>query len=188
MNEIAIAEMLKKQEQTLNKIEKRLSAPQQATNKLDIEEVKNLSAKLETSIEKIGEVVETARTPIVSERKFTIEITSKSTLSIFIGMLVIIILLFVKLYHETRPNYDQQDNDLKYRYIKMKGEASPTTISTLEDLFEINRDYIKIKEMLQTVESYEEAVHKRAIIDEQTRLKQQESDKLNEEATELKSK
>lgn len=51
------------------------------------------------------------------------------------------------LYLATRPNYDRIDNDLKYRYIKMKGEALPERIAELEELFELNRDNAKIHQM-----------------------------------------
>lgn len=47
------------------------------------------------------------------------------------------------LYFATRPNHDRIDNDLKYRYIKMKGDATPDRIAELEELFELNRDNAK---------------------------------------------
>ncbi len=49
------------------------------------------------------------------------------------------------LYFATLPNYDRIDNDLKYRYIKMKGEATPKRIAELEEIFEQNRDNAKIR-------------------------------------------
>ena len=39
------------------------------------------------------------------------------------------------------------DNDLKYRYIKMKGEATPNEISELENIFELNRDNAGIEQI-----------------------------------------
>ena len=44
----------------------------------------------------------------------------------------------------------------------MKGEASPESISGLENLFEFNRDNRKIKQMRKDVETYEEAVRRQA--------------------------
>ena len=63
---------------------------------------------------------------------------------------------------QKQPDYDRIDNDLKYRYIKMKGEASPNRIRDLENIFELNRNNNKIRQMREDVEAYEEAVHKRA--------------------------
>ena len=43
------------------------------------------------------------------------------------------------IYHLSRPNIQRDDDALKYRYIKMKGDASAEQIATLEDIFELNR-------------------------------------------------
>lgn len=77
---------------------------------------------------------------------------------------------------------------MKYRYIKMKGEATPERISELENLFNVNRDNAKIRQMVKDVESYERAVQQRANVEEQARLKAIEVDKLNEKAKVLKDK
>lgn len=57
------------------------------------------------------------------------------------------------LYFATRPNHDRIDNDLKYRYIKMKGEAIPDFIAEMEELFELNRDNAKIRQMKKTLKN-----------------------------------
>ena len=44
------------------------------------------------------------------------------------------------IYHLSRPNVQRDDDALKYRYIKMKGDASAEQIATLEDIFEFNRN------------------------------------------------
>ncbi len=188
MNNQVIIEMLKKQEQTLQQLKKELSSPQPVNKEVDLEQINNLSEQLQTSITKIDGVVEEARKPIISERKLTLEIQSKGTLGLLIGMFTAIVLLAITTNKALTPNQSQQDNDLKYRYIKMKGEATPATILELETAFELERDNAKIRQMFKTVKEYEETVHKRAILDEQARLKQQESNRLNQEATKLKKK
>ncbi len=60
-----------------------------------------------------------------------------------IGMMSTIVLLSTMLYWTAKPNYDRIDNDLKYRYIKMKGEAQPDRIAELEEIFELHRDNAK---------------------------------------------
>lgn len=47
----------------------------------------------------------------------------------------------------SRPKYERMDNDLRYCYIKMKGEASPEQIAKLENLFVLNRHSEKIDQM-----------------------------------------
>ena len=92
------------------------------------------------------------------------------------------------LYWTAKPNYARIDNDLKYRYLKMKAEAKPDRIAELEELFELNRDNAKIREMKRDVEEYEQTIHKKIILEEQARLKEREANRLNENASRLKNK
>lgn len=92
------------------------------------------------------------------------------------------------VYHLSRPNVQRDDNDLKYRYIKMKGDASAEQIATLEDLFELNRDNQKIGQMREDVETYEEAVRKQAALAEQARLKEQAAKEQESKAKSIKNK
>ena len=105
-----------------------------------------------------------------------------------IGMMSTIVLLCTMLYWTARPNYDRIDNDLKYRYIKMKGEATPDRIAELEELFELNRDNSKIRQMKKDVEEYEQAIRQRIALEEQTRLKIEQARKLDEEADRIRGK
>ena len=91
------------------------------------------------------------------------------------------------LYFATRPNHDRIDNDLKYRYIKMKGEATPDRIAELEEIFELNRDNAKIRQMKRDVEEYERTVRQKVILEEQARLREREANRLNENASRLKN-
>lgn len=106
----------------------------------------------------------------------------------FSGMFAAIVVLAVALYFVRQPNYERIDNDLKYRYIKMKGEASPKLIENLENIFELNRDNNKIRQMRKDVKAYEEAVRKRAALAEQARLKEQAAKEQENKATSIKGK
>ena len=72
------------------------------------------------------------------------------------------------LYFATRPNHDRIDNDLKYRYIKMKGEAIPDLIAEMEELFELNRDNAKIRQMKKDVEEYEHTIRLKIELEERS--------------------
>ncbi len=74
------------------------------------------------------------------------------------GMMSAIVLLCTMLYWTAKPNYARIDNDLKYRYLKMKGEATPERIAELEELFEQNRDNAKIRQIKRDVEEYEQTI------------------------------
>lgn len=92
------------------------------------------------------------------------------------------------IYHLSRPNVQRDDDALKYRYIKMKGEATPEQIATLEDIFELNRDEQKIGQMREDVETYEEAVRKQAALAEQARLKELAAKEQESKAKSIKNK
>lgn len=167
----------------------------QKFQQIDFSKIESLSEQLESSINatsditvKMESIMEEVRKPVICERRITIDIVSKEVVFLLIGMGLAISVLGSALYFSTRPNYDRIDNDLKYRYIKMKGEATPERIFELENLFEINRDNTKIRQMGKDVKEYERAVQQRVNVEEQARLKAIEVDKLNEKAKVLKDK
>ena len=142
------------------------------------DEVKTLVQKLKTTIEdgvhnfkhhRIG-----FETPFVF---WTIVIETMLILGLFTWIII-----------SEKPNQDRIDNDLKYRYIKMKGDASAEQIATLEDIFELNRDNQKIEQMREDVETYEEAVRKQAALAEQARLKEQAAKEQESKAQSIKDK
>lgn len=142
------------------------------------DEVKTLVQKLKTTIEdgvhnfkhyRIG-----FETPFVF---WTIVIETMLILGLFTWKII-----------SEKPNQGRIDNDLKYRYIKMKGDASAEQIATLEDIFELNRDTQKIEQMREDVETYEEAVRKQAALAEQARLKEQAAKEQESKAKSIKNK
>ena len=101
---------------------------------------------------------------------------------------VLILGLFTWIIISEKSNQDRIDNDLKYRYIKMKGDASAEQIATLEEIFELNRNTEAIEQMREDVENYEEAVRKQAALAEQARLKEQAAREQESKAKSIKDK
>ena len=101
---------------------------------------------------------------------------------------VLILGLFTWIIISEKPNQDRIDNDLKYRYIKMKGDASAEQIATLEEIFVLNRNTEAIEQMREDVENYEEAVRKQAALAEQARLKEQAAKEQESKAKSIKDK
>ena len=101
---------------------------------------------------------------------------------------VLILGLFTWIIISEKPNQNRIDNDLKYRYIKMKGDASAEQIATLEDIFELNRNTEAIEQMREDVETYEEAVRKQAALAEQARLKEKAAKDQESKAKSIKDK
>ena len=125
---------------------------------------------------------------IANAKHLRISIDEPHILITFVIMSVAIAVLSVALHLAKRPDYDRIDNDLKYRYIKIKGDASAEQIATLEDIFELNRDNKKIEQMREDVETYEEAVRKQAALAEQARLKEQAAKEQESKAKSIKNK
>ena len=142
------------------------------------DEVKSLVQKLKTTIEdgvhnfkhhRIG-----FETPFVC---WTIVIETALIMGLFTWIII-----------SEKPNQDRIDNDLKYRYIKMKGDASAEQIATLENIFELNRNNEAIEQIREDVETYEEAVRKQAALAEQARLKEQAAKEQESKAKSIKNK
>ena len=142
------------------------------------DEVKTLVQKLRTTIE--GGVHNFKHHKIGFETPFVFWTIMIET-ALIIGMFAWIIV-------SEKPNQLEEDNDLKYRYIKMKGDASAEQIAILEDIFELNRDNQKIEQMREDVETYEEAVRKQAALAEQARLKEQAAKEQESKAKSIKDK
>jgi len=141
---------------------------------------------LQTAVEAIEIPAELP--PRIVQHRISLAIESKGVFWAMIGMMATIVLLCTMLYWTIKPNYDRIDNDLKYRYIKMKGEALPDRIAELEEIFELNRDNAKIREMKKDVEEYERTIRRKVQLEEQARLKEREANRLNENASRLKNK
>lgn len=158
-----------------------------------LESIEQSNAKTLTGMENLQTAVEAIEIPAelpprIVQHRISLAIESKGVFWAMMGMMTAIVLLCTVLYWTAEPNYDRIDNDLKYRYFKMKGEATPERIAELEELFELNRDNVKIREMKRDVVEYERAVRPKVILEEQARLKEREAERLNENASRLKNK
>ena len=60
--------------------------------------------------------------------------------------------------------------------------------TSIEGIFELNRDDQKIEQMREDVEAYEEAVRKQAALAEQARLKEQAAKEQESKAKSIKAK
>lgn len=70
----------------------------------------------------------------------------------------------------------------------MKGEATPERIAELEELFDLNRDNAKIRQMKKDVEEYEQTIQRKVQLEEQARLKEREAEHLTNKANSIKKK
>ena len=126
--------------------------------------------------------------PRMVQHRFSVVFDATRNFWLFMSMFVVIAVQSVGPYLEWRPDRGRYDNNLKYRYVLMKDEASPKRLSQLEESFEVERDQRRIDLMREDVEEYERLVHKSAVLGEQARLKVQEAEQLKRDAAKLNNK
>ena len=149
-----------------------------------LESIEQSNAKTQDSIDNLQAAVHAIEIPAelppkIVHHRISLAIESKGVFWAMIGMMTAIVLLCTMLYWTAKPNYDRIDNDLKYRYLKMKGEATPERIAELEEIFELHRDNAKIRQIKRDVEEYERTIRRKIQLEEQARLKEREAEKLN---------
>ena len=158
-----------------------------------LESIEQSNAKTQAGIDNLQSSINAIEIPAELPPRITqhrVIFSSESPFALYLVLFLFIscVILSSALYFAARPNYDRIDNDLKYRYIKMKGEATPDRIAELEDLFELNRDNTKIRRMKKDVEEYEQTVKRKIQLEEQAKQKEREANRLNENAARLKNK
>ena len=140
-----------------SKINKRMDDGISEQEKPDFEGVKQ---QLTDAIDKMDEIKVKHN---IDEKRHSFALYTKESW-ILLSMIVILMAAGASaIYHLSRPNVQRDDDALKYRYIKMKGNASAKLIATLEDIFELNRNAEAIEQMREDVETYEEADRKSVV-------------------------
>jgi len=81
-----------------------------------------------------------------------------------------------------------RDNDLKYRYIQMRSEATPADIIRLRNVFEYNRNPDSIRIIRQQVERYEQLIRQQAENEARAKLNDEQAKQLRQEAEQIKKK
>lgn len=189
-----ISVMFEELKQILKRVESNSTKPESAVKQdvistSDLANITNqVSQSEELIIHKLKQIEQTQTAPKKMHHRISIDITSSW---VFITIMVIGLMLLISLFFHYRQREvinNLSDNDLKYRYVKAFNKADSVSIYRLEDIFEYNRDSKVIKEIRQSVEQYEQDVIDKAKRMEQAKLKEEEAEKLQDEASKLKSK
>lgn len=185
--------MFEELKQILKRVESNSTKPESAVkqdiiNTSDLANITNqVSQSEELIIQKLEQIEQAQTAPKKIYHRISIDITSSW---VFITIIVIGLMLLVSLFFHYRQREvinNLSDNDLKYRYIKAFNKADSVSVYKLEDIFEYNRDSKVINEIRQSVEKYEKEVIDRAKRMEQAKLKEEEAERLQNEASKLKS-
>ena len=146
-----------------------------------------------TLIEQVEQAVEALKRPgalPVQEHRhtYTLDIKSSKTFLTMFAMLGCIFLQIAVIYQIARSNQQLAANDLKYRYVKMRGEIKEKELMELETIFR-DEQHTAIRDTVRNqVERYEEGVRRRAEQLEQASIKERKAYKLLQDAEHLRKK
>lgn len=133
--------------------------------------------------DKLQETIEEVRKPIRTEHHFVISFASYKAIAFIILGVLLVLSLFAAV-HQYRELVSYKDNDLKYRFIKLRGDTTEEEILQLEDVFESNPE--GVKSIRKQVKEYEKALVEEAKRLERARIKEKEAERLQQEAESLK--
>ena len=140
-----------------------------------------------TLIEQVGQAVEALKRPgalPVQEHRhtYTLDIKSLKTFLTMFALLGGIFLQAAFIYRISENNRLLAANDLKYRYVKMRGKIGEKELTELETVFR-DEQYTAIRDTVRNqVERYKEAVRRRAEQLEQASIKERKAQKLLDDA------
>ena len=161
----------------------------QLAGKLEVIDKEN--RQTHTLIEQVGQAVETAakpeNLPLQEHRHtYTLDLKSSKTFLTMFAMLGCIFLQIAVIYQIARNNQQLAANDLKYRYVKMRGEIKEKELMELETVFRDERHKAIRDTVRNQVERYEEAVRRQAERLEQATVKERKAEQLLEDVRKLR--
>lgn len=146
-----------------------------------------------TLVEQVGQAVEALTRPDAlpaqeHRHTYTLDISSSKTFLMMFAMLGCIFLQAAFIYRISENNRQLATNDLKYRYVKMRGEIKEKELMELETIFR-DEQHTAIRDTVRNqVERYEEAVRRRAEQLERAASKERKAYKLLQDAEHLRKK
>ena len=140
------------------------------------------------AIAKIDEMGKESRTVIRKEHVFSLDFKNSKTVITLCCMGLVILFSLIGNFWQIRQNSQLSDNDLKYRYIKMYGEANQEKLMDLETVFTYQRDEQQIALIREQVETYERLVKEQAEKTERARLNTSQANELHKQAESIKQR
>jgi hypothetical protein len=147
---------------------------------IDLSAVNTLTERLEGVITEVQKP-----TKIEHQHRHIIDIHSNWFFLSWMGLAIIILILFWLMANQRQTINQYKDNDLKYRYIKMQGQTDEENIYRMENQFKYN-DSIKI--IRKQVEKSEELSKGQAKKTEKAKRNSETAEKILKDAESLKNK
>lgn len=145
-----------------------------------------VSQSEELILSKLEQIEQAQTAPKKLHHKISIDIKSSWVSFVLVGLFLFLVTSLCLCYKLKEANNQLTDNDIKYRYIKMYCKTDSIQISQLEDIFVYNRNEKIIDKIKSDVQEYERAISKSAQLLEQSRIKNEEAQKFQNKADELK--
>jgi hypothetical protein len=147
--------------------------------------------ELKSSLERIEQALDTLNTEkqasvVHHEHRHAIDVISSKNFFVLVTLGFVIFLSLVLHIYQLDKIRASRDNDLKYRYVKMRDEATPGDIEALETIFTYDRNPDSIKLLRRQVVQYERLVKEQAEKIEQARLNASEAERLRKEVETVK--
>lgn len=134
---------------------------------------------------KIAQLETVAKQPSIVKNQYTIDIkSSKAVIAIVFLSLGLFCSLFGN-YKQYQKNSRLTDNDLKYRFVKMKNGILPNEITRLENFFYYPDSASIVKNIRKSVINYEHRLQEQARKQEQKKQNEENIKRLDSEIQEL---
>lgn len=117
-----------------------------------------------------------------------IELKSSKVIIALVSLGILLLSSLIYNLWQLSENNRLNDNDIKFRYIKVMGEISTENLLKLEMIFEYEPDRQKQHSLRKMVEDHEQRVKQRTKELEQARLKEMQAEQLRKEAESVKQK
>ncbi|MFR9525799.1 MAG: hypothetical protein SNJ29_09960 [Rikenellaceae bacterium] len=160
----------------------RIIATHQAVNECNSNVVNNYK-----SIDKqLKELLRMQSDPTQNVKIHKLDLSSWRVFFALVGVAITSFVLSVCTYNLYIENERLQENDIKYRYIKMTIGTSGDYIDQIEEYVRNNPEGEALKNMKERVDSYEKAVADKLRAEEQARLRSTKAAELDKQIKELK--
>ncbi|MDR1501938.1 MAG: hypothetical protein LBT43_05730 [Prevotella sp.] len=134
---------------------------------------------------KIAQLETVAKQPSILKNQYTIDFkSSKAVIAIIFLSLGLLCSLFGN-YNQYQENIRLTDNDLKYRFVKMKNGILPNEITRLENFFYYPDSASVVKNIRKSVIDYEHRLQEQARKQEQKKQNEENIKRLDSEIKEL---
>jgi hypothetical protein len=147
--------------------------------------------ELKASLDRIEQALDALRAEkqdgvVHHEHRHAIDVISSKNFFVLVTLGFVIFMSAVLHIYQLDKIRASRDNDLKYRYVKMHGKATPGDIEALETIFTYDRNPDSIKLIRRQVVQYERLVREQVEKIEQARLNTSEAERLRKEVETVK--